>query len=99
MPKNPPYRRLERTHLSRAIRLSLNALRAREEDLFCVDCNSQLGLRLATVRVEVTRLGAGLPLRVDVLVRALSCVVPPADSPEGAGADQAASAIAEVQRA
>jgi hypothetical protein len=47
-------------------------IRGRELELFSDDPNSMIGLRLATVRLELRRAAMGLPVRVDTILHALT---------------------------
>ncbi len=63
--------RSPRKSLARVIDLSVTALKVKERDYFSTNPSSQLGMRLVAVRVEIARLAAGLPVRVESLERAL----------------------------
>ena len=60
--------------VERALLQSIGKMRDYEIELFEVAPDSMLGLRVASIRTEMTRLKVGLPVRLDGIIRAVAGV-------------------------
>ena len=70
--KSRPNRLVGPSHeIERALNKSTALIREEEMREFSRDGNSRLGLKLAALRTEMTRLKAGLPIRLDSVLRAV----------------------------
>ncbi len=70
----PPHREQETYSCEascRALEISISQLRTQENKHLGEDQNSKLGVRLATLRMEIERVKRGLPVRIEAILRTL----------------------------
>ena len=69
-----PNRPIFSRKVERALLQSIGKMRDYELELFEAAPDSMLGLRVASIRTEMTRLKVGLPVRLDGILRAVAGV-------------------------